>query len=83
MFLRRIGDLREDHDLTQQEVANYLGCNREVYRRYEKGEREIPSWALTKLCRLYHCSSDYLLELTDLKEPIEVLIETGRLKPLP
>ena len=80
MFLRRIGDLREDHDLTQQDVANYLGCSREVYRRYEKGDRDLPVWALKMLCQRYHCSSDYILEITDIKNPVELLLEAERKK---
>ena len=46
MYFRRISDLRVDHDLTQRKVADYLNMNLEVYRRYEKGLREIPVWAL-------------------------------------
>ncbi|MBR4425489.1 MAG: helix-turn-helix domain-containing protein [Oscillospiraceae bacterium] len=65
MFFRRIGDLRTDHDLTQIKVAVYLNMQLSVYRRYEKGEREIPVWALVKLSELYGCSTDYILGLTD------------------
>ena len=43
--------------------------NREVYRRYEKGLREIPVWALVKLAELYHTSTDYLLGRTDNPSP--------------
>jgi len=42
MYFKRIEDLRQDHDMTQQQVADILHCQREVYRRYEKGIREIP-----------------------------------------
>ena len=45
--------------------ADYLNMNREVYRRYEKGIREIPEWALIKLAGLYGVSTDYILGLTD------------------
>lgn len=41
---------------------------RNVYRRYESGEREIPTWAVIKLAELYQCSTDYLLGLTETKE---------------
>lgn len=44
---------------------------REVYRRYETGEREIPVWALIKLAGLYKTSTDYILGLTDRREPIK------------
>lgn len=50
MYLKnRIEDLRIDADKTQLEIANILHCQREVYRRYEKGVREIPVWAAVKL----------------------------------
>ena len=42
MYWQRIEDLRVDNDLTQQQVAEILNCQREVYRRYEKGIRELP-----------------------------------------
>ncbi len=67
MYFRRIEDMRIDHDLTQQNVADFLECNREVYRRYEKGTREIPVWALIRLAQFYDCSVDYLLGVTDSK----------------
>lgn len=69
MYFRRIEDLRVDHDKTQIEVAEYLNMQRGVYRRYEKGEREIPVWAVIKLAKYYHTSTDYLLGLTSKKEP--------------
>ena len=65
MYFHRIRDLREDSDQTQEEIAKYLLMNREVYRRYETGEREIPVWALVKLAGLYHTTTDYILGLTD------------------
>lgn len=68
MFYQRLEDLRVDSDLTQLDVAKILLCNREVYRRYEKGEREIPVWALIKLAKQYHTSTDYILGLTNRKE---------------
>ena len=65
MYFRRIGDLRSDADLTQRKVAEYLNMQVTVYRRYEKGEREIPVWALLKLADLYQTSTDYILGRTD------------------
>lgn len=65
MYFRRIRDLREDHDKSQQEIAEYLHMQRSVYRRYESGEREIPVWAVIKLAELYQVSTDYLLEAQD------------------
>ena len=69
MQFRRIEDLRIDNDKTQADIANYLGCQREVYRRYEKGTRQIPVDLLIKLSSLYNVSIDYLVNLTDVKEP--------------
>lgn len=65
MYFPRIEDLRTDSDKTQLEVASYLHLNREVYRRYEKGEREIPTWALIQLAQYYQTTTDYILGLSD------------------
>ena len=65
MYFRRIKDLREDHDKSQKAVADYLNMHRSVYRRYESGEREIPTWAVLKLAEVYHTSTDYILGRTD------------------
>ena len=65
MYFKRLYDLRADHDLTQQQVADYLICNRRVYSRYERGEREIPSSMVIKLAELYNTSTDYTFGLTD------------------
>ena len=69
MVFQRLEDLRIDADKTQIEIAKYLGCNREVYRRYEKGIHEIPIWALIKLAKYYNTSTDYILGLTNIREP--------------
>lgn len=61
MLFQRLEDLRIDHDLTQQAVADILGCKREVYRRYEKGTRTIPIDFLMKLADYYHVSIDYIV----------------------
>lgn len=65
MYFQRLEDLRVDNDKTQIEIAEYLNLNCNVYWRYEKGEREIPVWALIKLADYYRVSTDYLLGLTD------------------
>lgn len=61
MFFKRLYDLRIDNDLTQQQVADYLMCNRQVYARYEKGTREIPVSMVIKLAKFYNVSADYIL----------------------
>ena len=58
-------DLRDDHDKTQQEIAEVLNMHRSVYRRYESGERETPAWVVVKLAEYYHVSTDYLLGRTN------------------
>lgn len=65
MCYKRLYDLRVDNDLTQQQVADYLMCNRQVYARYERGLREIPVSMLIKLADLYKTSVDYILGRTD------------------
>ncbi len=65
MYFKRLYELRNDNDLTQQQVADYLMCNRQVYARYERGLREIPVSMLIKLANLYKTSVDYILNRTD------------------
>ncbi|MBQ2858602.1 MAG: helix-turn-helix transcriptional regulator [Oscillospiraceae bacterium] len=57
--------LREDKDLTQQNIADILKIGRTMYRRYELGETEIPIRHLKTLCIFYGVSSDYVLGLPD------------------
>lgn len=68
MKFRRLYDLRTDHDKTQQEIADYLVCNRPVYARYERGTREIPVFMLMRLADYYDVSVDYILERTNKTE---------------
>lgn len=68
MYLR-IRDLREDADLTQQQVARYLMCDQSLYSKYERGERALPLEAAVKLARFYQTSVDYLVGLTNQKTP--------------
>ena len=65
MEIQRWRDLRDDHDKTQQEIADVLNMHRSVYRRYESGERETPAWVVVKLAEYYHVSTDYLLGRTN------------------
>ena len=64
-YIRKIRDLREDHDMTQQQVADYLKTSQTMYARYERGANELPIRHLVSLCELYHVSADYILGLTD------------------
>mgnify|MGYP001623658333 FL=1 len=61
----RIRDLREDNDLTQQEIAAYLHCDQSLYSKYERGERDLPLDYFIKLGQYYKVSLDYLAGLTD------------------
>lgn len=65
----RIRDLREDHDLTQQQVADYLNIRQNTYSQYETGNRQIPMDVLVALADFYKTSADYLLGITDTKTP--------------
>ena len=64
-YYPRLRDLREDKDLTQQEVANYLNMKQSQYSRYERGLRDILTDMLISLARLYSTSTDYILGLTN------------------
>ena len=65
----KIRDLREDHDKSQKEIANYLQCDQSLYSKYERCEREIPLQLIVKLAIYYNTSADYLIGLTDIKTP--------------
>ena len=62
---KRIRDLREDHDLKQQDIAEYLQCSQVCYSHYENGRRDVPTDVLIKLADYYNVSTDYLLGRTD------------------
>ena len=66
---RRIRDMREDADLLQKDIAQYLQCTQVCYSHYELGKRDIPTDVLIKLADFYGTSTDYLLERTNIKEP--------------
>ena len=61
---QRIRDLREDRDLKQRHLADYLNCSQQVYSNYELGQRDIPTEVLIRLSKFYDVSVDYLLGLT-------------------
>jgi len=65
----RIRDLREDRDLTQKDVAQFLNCSQGCYSYYESGRRDIPTEVLMRLADYYKTSTDYLLGRTNCKEP--------------
>ena len=71
MQYKRIRDLREDHDLTQKEVGEYLFMAQTTYSRYERGTVPFSADILCSLADLYHVSVDYLLGRTDNPAPYE------------
>lgn len=65
VYFRRIYELREDNDITIKAMAATLHLHPQVYRNYEKGDRDIPVWALIQLADFYGTSTDYLLGRTN------------------
>lgn len=65
----RLKDMREDLDLTQRELAEYLCISQNTYSQYENGKRQLPIELLVRLASYFHTSTDYILELTDCKAP--------------
>ena len=68
-YYKRIRELREDHDLTQRQIAAILGITQTQYFRYEQGYRDIPTDLLIVLARYYNTTTDYILGIND--EPKE------------
>lgn len=61
--------MREDADLNQKAIAEYLLCDQSLYSKYERDERALPLELAVRLAEFYHVSVDYLLFLTDEKKP--------------
>lgn len=68
MLYKRIRELREDKDLTQQKMGEILSCSQRVYSNYEHGELDIPTEILIKLAEFHNVTVDYLLNRTDKKD---------------
>ena len=66
----RIRDLREDHDKTQQNIADILGTSQTMYARYERGASELPVRHLIRRALYYNVSMEYIVGLTDTKTPV-------------
>lgn len=65
MYFQRLRDLREDHDMTQTQIAQILGIQQTVYSRYERGYQTIPIEYLLKLADHYGVTTDYMLGRTN------------------
>lgn len=63
-FVEKLRGLREDNDLTQQQIADILGTSQTMYARYERGANEMPIRHLVTLCKFYNVSADYFLNTT-------------------
>ena len=66
---RRLKDLREDHDKSQEEIGTLLKTTQQQYYKYEKGIQELPTRHLKTLAVYYNTSTDYILGLTNTTEP--------------
>ena len=69
MYFQRLKDLREDNDLRQVDVAEFLGTSQTVYSTYELGKKDIPVRHLVKLADLYNVPTDYILGRTNVLIP--------------
>ncbi|MBR5221807.1 MAG: helix-turn-helix transcriptional regulator [Clostridia bacterium] len=65
----RLKDIREDRDITQKEIADYLHIKQNTYSQYESGKRQLPIEALIALADYYHVTTDYLLGVSDIPNP--------------
>ena len=68
-YYPRLRDLREDRDLSQKQIADFLSMKQPQYSRYERGIRDVPTDILIRLARLYNVSTDYILGLTNNSKP--------------
>ncbi|MCI8621700.1 MAG: helix-turn-helix transcriptional regulator [Clostridia bacterium] len=69
MYIKRLKELREDHDLKQSNIADMLKMKQPQYARYETGKRDLPLDNLITLAEFYKTSTDYILGLTDTQSP--------------
>ncbi len=65
IFIKRLRDIREDRDLTQKQIADYLKITQQQYSLYESGKRTLPVDLLIELSKLYGLSTDYILGLSN------------------
>ena len=63
----RIRDLREDHDLKQKQIAEFLMCDQSLYSKYERLERPLPLELAVRLAKYYDVTLDYLVGITNEK----------------
>ena len=68
-YYRRLRDLREDHDLTQNQLVEKLNMHKTTYTNYEQGKRDLPLQLAIKIAEFYDVSIDYIAGLTDNEKP--------------
>lgn len=71
-YYRRLRDLREDHDLTQNQLVEILKMHKTTYTNYEQGKREIPFELVIRLAKIYNVSLDYIAELISEPRPLNL-----------
>ncbi len=71
MFFQRLKDLRDDKDMSQEEIGQLLGIKQTVYSRYERGSQPLPIKHLMVLADFYETSTDYILGRTNVVKPYE------------
>ncbi len=71
MYYRRLKDLREDHDLTQNQLVEMLGMHKTTYTNYEQGKREIPFSLVIRLAEIYNVSIDFIAGLKQVPVPLD------------
>ena len=71
VYYPRLRDLREDKDLTQDQLVQILGMHKTTYTNYEQGKREIPFSLAIRLAKLYNVSLDYIAGFTNDPIPLE------------
>ncbi len=72
----RLKDLREDNDVKQKQLAEYLNIKQNTYSQYENGKREIPIEMLWKLADFYNTSVDYIIGRTDNPTRFQIYVTT-------
>ena len=77
----RLKELREDRDIRQKEVADYLHVRQNTYSQYETGQRQISLDVLVALAKFYNTSTDYLLGLIDNPHPYPNSTQVQKTKP--
>lgn len=64
--MKRLRDLREDHDLKQSDVAKILNISQQYYQCYESGKNEIPLRHCIALAKFYNVSIDYIVGISSI-----------------